>query len=321
MIRLTRLLLPVALLVATPSHAVAAPGDVEPTGPSAADVATARELFRTAVRFAQQERWQDALDAYQRSMALRPSNLTRYSMAIAQERTGLLVEAMETLRTFLAKDQDGSTIEYVATARSLMRSIEQRIARIKVTIPGRPRGAQVLIDGVLIPEAAIGVDRMSNPGRHRVEARVAGYPPFVKNVEVAEAQSIVVPVRLGERGDDEPADAPVDKPGDAGASGGSNTAAIALTAGGAIVFAGGLTFGILGYAKAKGADTSSGGEADSARTMALVGDIAMGAGLVATGIGTYLLLSSDDASKPASSTTVSPWTTGSAGGVLFQGRF
>ena len=292
------------------------------TEPSAADIATARDLFRDGARLAAEEKWAAALDAYQRSMALRPSNLTRYSIAIVQERMGKLVEAMENLRVFLGEDHDNSTRRYLPNARDMVKQIEGRIARIKVVIPGKPRGAQLLIDGDPIPDAAIGVHRSVDPGEHRVEVRVPGHPTFVKMVKVDEAGEIDVVVELD--GDDKPAaeQAQPETPTTGPEPEKDNTTALVLTIGGAGVFATGLGLGVYGYSKAKGADTSEGSDADAARTMALIGDIGMGVGLVAAGIGTYMLLS-DPKSEPTPSAAliVSPWAGHGSAGFAATGRW
>ncbi len=289
--------------------------------PSAVDIATARDLFRDGARLASEEKWEAALDAYQRSMALRPSNLTRYSIAVVQERLGRLVEAMENLRQFVNSDHDSTSRRYVPTARDMLRDMERRIGRIKVVIPGNPRGAEVRIDNASIPEAAIGVHRPTDPGHRKVEARVPGYAPFVKDVDLKEGESIEIVVRLSEsegRVEEDSSNSSVSVPADATPRSGNSTAMI-LTLGGAGVFATGLGLGIYGYVKAKGADSEDSSDADTARTMALVGDIGMGVGLVAAGVGTYLLLSGkpDDSAR----VNVSPWAGPGAGGIAASGRF
>lgn len=317
--RLTRqsLLLFLALGCFPQAHAA------DPVEPSAADIATAREMFREGARLASEEKWEEALDAYQRSMALRPSNLTRYSIAVVQERMGKLIEAMENLREFIASDHDSTTRRYVPAASETLQNLEGRIGRVKVVIPGNPRGAEVKIDDDLLPEAAIGIFRPTDPGHRRVEARVPGYARFVKEVNLQEGASIEVVVRLnppGEGGDDE-------ETSSSSSTGsqrtGQKTTGMVLTIGGAGVFVAGLGVGIYGYSKAKSAETSDSSEADTARTTALIGDIGMGVGLVAAGVGTYLLLSSGE-SEPQSTARrvfINPWAVPGGAGLGASGRF
>jgi hypothetical protein len=293
-----------------------------PVEPSAADIATAREMFREGARLAAEEKWAEALDAYQRSMALRPSNLTRYSIAVVQERMGKLIEAMENLREFISSDHDTTTRRYVPAAEETLQNLEGRIGRVKVVIPGNPRGAQVKIDDDVLPQAAIGIFRPTDPGHRRVEARVPGYARFVKEVNVQEGASIEVVVRLAPPGAEE-GDEDVPPSSAAESQGGSQkTTGMILTIGGAGVFVAGLGVGIYGYSKAKSAETSDSPEADTARTTALIGDIGMGVGLVAAGVGTYLLLSGGESTQStARQVFINPWAVPGGAGFGASGRF
>lgn len=317
--RLTRqsLVLLLALGCVPQAHA----GD--PVEPSAADIATAREMFREGARLASEEKWEEALDAYQRSMALRPSNLTRYSIAVVQERLGKLIEAMENLREFIVSDHDSTTRRYVPAAQETLQNLEGRIGRVKVVIPGNPRGAQVKIDDDLLPDAAIGIFRPTDPGHRRVEARVPGYAPFVKEVDLQEGAAIEVVVRLSPPGSSDETEEGTSESGAVSSTNKSKTTGMILTIGGAGVFVAGLGVGIYGYSKAKSAETSDSSEADTARTTALIGDIGMGVGLVAAGVGTYLLLSGGG-SEPLSTARqlhINPWAVPGGAGLGASGRF
>ncbi|MCU0690530.1 MAG: PEGA domain-containing protein [Polyangiaceae bacterium] len=287
--------------------------------PSAADVATARELFRKGVKHVHDSEWQQAIEAFERSMALRPSSLTRYSLAVAQERLGNLVESMENLRQFLRDADQESTRPYEMPARDMVAQLEARIARVKIVIPGEPRGAQVRIDGREIPAAAIGVDRIVNPGRHRVEVAIPGHALFRREIELEQGGRLEVVVRTSQAaqgsalGLEPVAESGEHKePPDA-------TPIVLVTAGGA-AFAGGLVVGLIGYGKAKDASARGGSEAQSARELALVGDLAMGAGLVAAGAGTYLWWI-DQPETTARSWVVTPWAWRSTGGLGVHARF
>ncbi|HVY47558.1 MAG TPA: hypothetical protein VHB21_16830, partial [Minicystis sp.] len=69
----------------------------------AADVAAARDLFNEATRYAAAGQWELARDRYQRSLTLKRAAITMYSLGVAQQNTGRLVEALESFRAFLAE--------------------------------------------------------------------------------------------------------------------------------------------------------------------------------------------------------------------------
>ena len=286
--------------------------------PSPADVATARDLFREAATLAQTDKWEAALDKYERSMALRPSPLTRYSIAVAQSHVGRLVEASENLRTFL-QEADADLHTYRSPARNLLASVQPRFAKLEVRIPGDPRGAKVIIDGQGIPAAAVGISRPTNPGNHKVEVRVDGHAPFYAQVSLTDGEQRVILVQFDTL-------APIAAPPHANvpprAMSSRTVGLVVLTAGGG-VFAAGAGLGAAGYFKAKASPTSDGGDASTARTLALVGDISMGVGIVAAGIGTYLLIRAPSRAEPprASAVTISPWATYQSAGLGVAGSF
>ncbi|MCL2825113.1 MAG: hypothetical protein FWD57_14075 [Polyangiaceae bacterium] len=288
---------------------------------NASDTATARDLFRDGVRYAEEGNWKAALDAYERSFALRPSNLTIYSIAVVQEHGGLLVEAMENLRAFLRSDHDKTTSRYIPAAEELLSSVEGRVGRIKVVVPENVPEAQVWIDNQLVPQAAVGVYRSTNPGEHKVELRVPQHSPRVEMVPLRPGESLEVILRLGDP-IATPTLAPVLQPNtDAlAAYEARDMRAKALIIGGVSVIAVGFCSGIYGFTAARASETSDGPRADTARTMALVGDVSMGVGVLFTAIGAYLLL---DNPKPVNTygLQVSPWVSQSAGGVSARTKF
>lgn len=284
------------------------------TETSAGDVATARELFREAAALAQEGKWDLALDRYERSMALRPSPLTRYSIAVAQSHTGRLIEASENIRTFF-HEATADLQPYVQPAEDLLRSLEPRIARLTIRIPGDPRGARVLLDGRELPAAAVGVERLVNPGTHKIEATVPEHATFFQQLDLGEGASKIVLVALSRDTTAPTPDAIAQQPSD-----GAKTAGKVLLAVGGATFVAGGVLGVLGWSKAKDSPTSDGDKAESAKTFALVGDVSMGVGVLAAGIGTYLLVTAPSTRSPTA-ITISPWTTTSSAGVGLSGGF
>src|SRR5258706_5408021 len=67
---------------------------------SAAEIEEARALFREGSRLAKEGRWRDAEDRFGRSLARKRAAITLYSLAVAEHRTGRLVEAIAHLRAF-----------------------------------------------------------------------------------------------------------------------------------------------------------------------------------------------------------------------------
>jgi hypothetical protein len=299
--------------------------------PSAADVAAARDLFRDAARLAKEGKWEEARAAYERSMALRPSALTRYSLAVAQKETGRIVEATENLRAFLREATDRASARFQAPAEELLRSLEPRIAKVTVSLASQPEGLVVTIDGVTVPAAAFGVARAIDPGKHRLEAKAAGHKAFSRQIELAEGGSERVAITLEPdraapgTGPAAAMPAPVasaavpagqpEKPRSA------SPLALGLTVGGGAALVGGVVVGLVGVSKAGSSETRDGSGADSARRLALVGDITAGVRLVAAGVGVYLLLWPPSPARREAGWLLTPWAGERGAGIGAAGRF
>lgn len=291
--------------------------------PSAADISTARDLFNKGVSLALDNRLQEALDAYERSYALRPSNLTRYSIAAVQQRMGKLVEAQQSLHEFVASEHDSTTQQYVPIARKTIRQLDRQIGKLKVRIPSDIQDTRLWIDRERIPPAAIGLYRPVNPGKRHVQVRAAGYKPFNEHVIIKPGESIELQATLvAEQSSqvDERTPEPVKQ-----SPARPKTAAIALTITGGAATSAGLAMTIVGAVKHRKSEDS---DKSGYETMTIAGAVSLGVGVLCVGIGTYLFLAptkkaaiSSNESNTASHFTLAPFAASHAGGLAAIGTF
>jgi hypothetical protein len=287
-----------------------------------ADVAAARELFVEAARLAKEGKWAPARDAYARSLALKDSPLTLYSLAQAQAETGELVAALEGYRRFVRSTQTAASAAYVTTAEQEIASLERRVARVTLRLEGvPPPGLVVTVDGASVPVAALGVARLVDPGRHTVAASAEGRAPFRSSFEVAEGSSADVELRL-----DAAAHAPsapatealelaIAEAPEARNEAPAIALPVALMAGGAVVATVGVVVGAVGYAEADGVAPGS-PEADAARSKGIAGDVLMVTGLVSATAGLIVLLVAGGAEADAT-TDAAPWRRDVRRGLAF----
>ncbi|WP_437561087.1 PEGA domain-containing protein [Sorangium sp. So ce542] len=299
---------PLALFIAA-AGLLAAPAPA--AAQSAADVAVAREIFIEGSEFAKQGRWEEARERYERSLAIKRAPITLYSLGVAQQQTGQLVEALESFRAFLVEPSAPATKEYEKLARQAVQELERHVAGLDLRLsPDGVAGVVVKIDGVEVPAAALDRPRPVNPGNHVVTVSAPGYREARRSVAAAPGSRVVVMLTL-ER------DAPAPGASTPGASAGPRAPSagalpggappraapgaapdaatvrvvpIVLLAGGLTTVAAGVAIGLLGVASASDAPTRDGDAADAARAQALAGDIVAGAGLLAAGAGVLVLV-------------------------------
>lgn len=285
----------------------------------AADVEAARELFIEGSRFAARDLWADARDRFERSLALRRSALTLYSLGVAQRNTGRLVEALDSFRAFLAEPSTPASRPYEVPARDAASALSKRIARMDIRIePAQARAGKVLLDGVPIPAEALGQARAVNPGKRVVVASATGFRPARVEVVLVEGEhaSVRLVLERARLAEDPAAPGPALSGPDAPAgppAAPSRALPFTLIAGGTAMLAGGAALGLTAVNDASSAPTRDGAAAEGARHLALAGDVLAGVGLATAAAGVIVLA----ASRPQASATpasIEPWIgLGSAG--------
>lgn len=287
---------------------------------SPADVAVARDLFREGAKFAQDGEWNEARIRYEKSLALKRAPLTLYSLGVAYQNLRRFVESLESYRAFLVevRADDEKVKLYEQPAKDAIAALEKQVAKLDIkVVPDDAEDLMLSIDGIIVPEAALGYPRLVDPGKHTVAARALGYRDATQIAEVTEGQQLAVTLRL------EPLKSSGFRIGGSDKHGAPVVPTV-LIAGGSAAFAVGLTVGLVGVQKASASPTRDGEDAVSARRLALAGDIVSGVGIVAAGTGLTLLLldkfgkPARPAAKPASGWVLPVVTMGSVGLV---GRF
>ncbi len=90
------------------------------------------------------------------------------------ERLGRLVEASEWYRLAGVDPADaGSEVQTKAQAEAatLRAAVEARIATVVLSLARAAPDAEILLDGQLLPQSALGIERPIDPGHHHAEVR------------------------------------------------------------------------------------------------------------------------------------------------------
>lgn len=143
----------------------------------------ARALFAEAVGLAEAGRWAEARDRYRRSLEVKFSPETLYSLGVAQKQTGAFVEALQSFERFLEEDFDHALEPFRLAARRAVAELEGRVGHVTVRVEAAPRGLAIAIDDdLLAPPEARGI--RVNPGFHTIQVTAPGHAPRVLTLAV-----------------------------------------------------------------------------------------------------------------------------------------
>lgn len=180
----------VASVVAAAFLASGRPASAEPSG---ADTAAARSLFLEGRSLAEAHHWEEAVDRFERALALRPSVAIKYNLAAVLVSLGRLVEATELARAVLHEAPD--TDPAYRAAETLLHQVESRLGRLTIRLAAPDDDVEVVLDGQVVSEARLGVATPVDPGRHVVVARRAGVETSREtNVPEGQAAEVVLPL-------------------------------------------------------------------------------------------------------------------------------
>lgn len=287
----------------------------EPAPPAAVAVPTpaeeARALFLRGQSAYADGHYEESIELWTQAYATDPRPLLQYNLSLAHERLGQYRAALTALETYLSVAPADD--ENLSSARARSAAIRERIQRTAIRLVGGRDGGRIQLDGEPSGVLPRPDPILVQPGEHEIVIEFEGYEPFRTAVVVPETQVLDVNItatRAVAQAQSFPV-APV----------------IVLSIGGASLIAGGVLGG-LALSQAGSAPSSTSGQAQSARDMALVADIALGAGAaIAIGGTVWLIMSLSEGQQttesPAAQPTAQPtgWLTPNGGGFGVVGQF
>src|SRR5688572_10804583 len=167
--------------------------------PTEADRATARALASEGYRALKRGDYKVAADRFQRADSLVHAPTLVVDWARALKGMGLLVEAEEryalVLREGLPDGAPRSWTRALSDARTELEALRPRIAWLTLDIYGAET-PEVTIDGVRLPQAALGVARATNPGTRAIRVQAEGHVPETRSVRLSEGARERVEITL-----------------------------------------------------------------------------------------------------------------------------
>jgi hypothetical protein len=247
----------------------------------------AEALFRDGRRLAEGGDYAKACARFAESERLEAAPGTLFNLADCEEHLGELASAWDHFRGVV--EQLPPDDERVTYARVHSAALEPRLPRLTVVVAdGSPAGTRVVRDGVELGVASLGVAVPLDPGPHSMVVVAPGRVdrPVGLTLKEGESQRVVAV----------PGAARVEP------SRGDRTAGFLVGGVGAAALVVGAILGVRALSLRSESDAdcpgglcrnASGAAAyESAKTSARIADASMGLGLVALGVGAYLVLSS-----------------------------
>lgn len=194
-LRATALLL--AALSAEPRVALAGPPS--PTSePTAAELATARQLFGEALAAQDQGRCAEAIPIYERIAKIAVSPVLYLRIGTCNELLGRVVEAINALELATQEAEKKHDAEVATESRAHLAKLRSKVARLAVQVPEGAEGVEITLDGRAVSAALAGATMLVDPGRRHVVVRAANYEKaFEADVATAAEQPSIVTADLG----------------------------------------------------------------------------------------------------------------------------
>jgi hypothetical protein len=271
---------------------------------SAGDAA-AEALFRAGRQAADQKDWKTACARFEESNRLEPASGTVFNLAHCREQLGELASAWQRYLEVKDKLEPGDSRLEVVTER--IANLEKRLPKLTLESDGSSDGMVVMRDGKEVGAATFGVALPVDPGTHTVVVRAPGRRDHVISVELAEGEQRSLklepgaPVDAAQPAAESATPARPAKPRETSSS--TRTAGFVIGGVGAAGLVTSLVTGALVLSKKSTVDdecsnkvcSPAGVEAgEDGALFSTVSTVAFAVGAVGLGVGTYLVLSSDD---------------------------
>lgn len=155
--------------------------------PSAAELASARDMFSEARRAEDAGRWAEALVKLKAVANVKMTPQVRFHLGLCLEHTGRLVEALNSFEVAKAEAIEQGVPTVVDEARDHANTIRGRVPKLLIVLPAGSDSAKVEVDGQVISSGLLARPLPFDPGRHTVAASAPGQA-FSREVTISEKE-------------------------------------------------------------------------------------------------------------------------------------
>jgi len=296
---------------------------------ASANPAVAEALYEEARNLMKQGKLDQACPKFKQSYDLDAGGGTLLNLAECYEKQGKLASAWSSFKEAQVQAQRDGRHERVDYAKKHIATIEPKLSKITIAVSSDAStpGLRVLLDGAELGSAAWNVGVPIDPGPHELAASAPSKVTYDKQFEIAGSSPSTTltipkledaPVLVG-AAPARPVDQDVEKkavPSEVAQGNGSRTVGYVLLGAGVVGVGVGSYFGLHAFSEwSKRKNDCVGGctadaktASDHASSAALISDIGFGVGLIAAGVGTYLILSPKHTSEAGTGARQAPRT-------------
>jgi hypothetical protein len=312
------------------------------------NAAGAEALYEQARGLMARGDFEHACPKFKQSYDLDPGGGTLLNLAECYEKQGRFASAWSSFKEALVTAQRDGRPERVEYAKKHLAIVEPKVSKITIEVPNdanEPR-LSVSLDGAPLGGAAWGVGMPVDPGPHQITASAPDKQSYEQTVQIDNGSTSVKIPKL-EATTGAPATVAVDQDVEKKAvvdepKSGNSQRTVGFVIGGAGVVALGVGsyFGLHAMSKwntrddicnKTGCTDVAKKAGDDAKSAALISDIGFGVGLIAAGVGTYLVLSAKPTNesnsararpaRQARSLSVLPAFGPLGGGLVLRGNY
>ena len=160
---MTKAIATVALLLLTSGVAFA-----QESAPTEEEIQQGRQVFAEGTEQARLANWVEARDLFAEAYELARAPIILYNLGNAQRNTGMLIEALESYRTFLSEVDAERFEAEVEEIRASMNDLLAEIPRVTISATNMREGDSIRLDGQDMTAQELMSARQLNPGEHRI---------------------------------------------------------------------------------------------------------------------------------------------------------
>jgi hypothetical protein len=285
------------------------------------NAAGAEALYEQARGLMKQEDFEHACPKFKQSYDLDAGGGTLLNLAECYEKQGKFASAWSSFKEALVIAQRDNRPERVEYARKHIAAVEPKVSKITIEVPSdvNEPGLSVSLDGAPLGDAAWGVGMPVDPGAHQITASAPNKQSYEQAVQVENGSTTIkIPKLEASASGAAPPPVAVDqdvvkKPvtDESVSSKSQRTVGFVIGGVGVVALGVGSYFGLHAMSKwsdrkdncTNGCTETAKKAGDDAKSAALISDIGFGVGIIAAGVGTYLVLSAKPSVESRSEST------------------